>query len=92
MKSIPARFGIPLALGIARTTHLMAWFSLLLAGLAYGSGVFYFLGLLLVGVLLAYEHSLVSPKDLSRVDLAFFQANVGVSLGMFLFVVLDLWL
>ncbi|MDM7324376.1 MAG: menaquinone biosynthesis prenyltransferase MqnP [Thermus sp.] len=91
VKSIPARFGIPLALGIARTTHLMAWLSLLLAGLAYGAGGFYYLGLLLVGVLLVYEHSLVTPLDLSRVDLAFFQANVGVSLGMLTFILLDLW-
>ncbi|WP_105318506.1 menaquinone biosynthesis prenyltransferase MqnP [Thermus tenuipuniceus] len=92
VKSIPARFGIPLALGIARATHLLAWLCFLLAGLSYGAGSLYFLGLLLVGGLLFYEHRLVSPEDLSRVDLAFFQANVGVSLGMFLFIVLDIWL
>ncbi|RTI00978.1 4-hydroxybenzoate octaprenyltransferase [Thermus scotoductus] len=90
VKSIPARFGIPLALWIARATHLTAWLAFLLAGLSYGAGSLYFLGLLLVGGLLFYEHRLVSPEDLSRVDLAFFQANVGVSLGMFLFIVLDL--
>ncbi len=92
VKSIPARFGIPLALWIARATHLTAWLAFLLAGLSYGAGSLYFLGLLLVGGLLFYEHRLVSPQDLSRVDLAFFQANVGVSLGMFLFFVLDLWM
>ena len=92
VKSIPARFGIPLALWIARATHLTAWLAFLLAGLSYGAGSLYFLGLLLVGGLLFYEHRLVSPQDLSRVDLAFFQANVGVSLGMFLFIVLDLWM
>ncbi|WP_114311466.1 menaquinone biosynthesis prenyltransferase MqnP [Thermus caldifontis] len=90
VKSIPARFGIPMALGVARTTHLLAWLSLLLAGLSYGAGPFFYLGLLLVGALLVYEHRLVTPEDLSRVEVAFFQANVGVSLGMFLFVVLDL--
>ncbi|MFN4071965.1 MAG: menaquinone biosynthesis prenyltransferase MqnP [Thermus sp.] len=92
IKSIPARFGIPQALWIARGTHLLAWMAFLLAGLSYGAGSPYFLGLLLVGGLLLYEHQLVSPEDLSRVDLAFFQANVGVSLGMFLAIVLDLWL
>lgn len=92
VKSIPARFGIPQALAIARASHLLAWGSLLLAGLAYGAGLLYFLGLLLVGGLLLYEHRLVSPEDLSRVEVAFFQANVGVSLGMFLFIVLDLFL
>ncbi|MFN3178917.1 MAG: menaquinone biosynthesis prenyltransferase MqnP [Thermus sp.] len=90
VKSIPARFGIPMALGVARTTHLLAWLSLLLAGLSYSAGPFFYLGLLLVGALLVYEHRLVTPEDLSRVEVAFFQANVGVSLGMFLFVVLDL--
>lgn len=91
VKSIPARFGIPLALGIARATHLLAWTGFLLAGLSYGAGALYYLGLFLVGGLLFYEHRLVSPEDLSKVDVAFFQANVGVSLGMFLFIVLDLW-
>ncbi|TFU17605.1 menaquinone biosynthesis prenyltransferase MqnP [Thermus tengchongensis] len=90
VKSIPARFGIPLALWIARATHLLAWLAFLLAGLGYGAGAWYYLGLVLVGLLLVLEHRLVSPEDLSRVDVAFFQANVGVSLGMFLFIVLDL--
>lgn len=90
VKSIPACFGLPLALGIARGSHALAWVALLRAGLSYGSGPLYFLGLILVGGLLLYEHRLVSPEDLSRVDRAFFQANVGVSLGMFLFIVLDL--
>lgn len=90
VKSIPARFGIPRALALARATHLLAWLAFLEAGLAYGAGPLYFLGLLLVGGLLLYEHHLVSPRDLSRVEVAFFQANVGVSLGMFLFLVLDL--
>ncbi|WP_234553180.1 menaquinone biosynthesis prenyltransferase MqnP [Thermus caliditerrae] len=92
VKSIPARFGIPLALWIARATHLLAWLAFLLAGLGYGAGAWYYLGLVLVGLLLVLEHRLVSPEDLSRVDVAFFQANVGVSLGMFLFIVLDLFL
>ncbi|WP_038046744.1 menaquinone biosynthesis prenyltransferase MqnP [Thermus caliditerrae] len=90
VKSIPARFGIPKALQVARATHLLAWLAFLLAGLGYGAGAWYFLGLVLVGLLLVLEHRLVSPEDLSRVDVAFFQANVGVSLGMFLFIVLDL--
>ncbi len=90
VKSIPARFGIPMALGVARATHLLAWLSLLLAGLSYGAGPLFYLGLLLVGGLLVYEHRLVTPEDLSRVEVAFFQANVGVSLGMFLFILLDL--
>jgi len=90
VRSIPARFGIPLALLVARGSHALAWLALLLAGVSYGAGPLYFLGLILVGGLLLYEHRLVSPEDLSKVDRAFFQANVGVSLGMFLSIVLDL--
>jgi len=90
VRSIPARFGIPLALLVARGSHALAWLALLLAGVSYGAGPLYFLGLILVGGLLLYEHRLVSPEDLSQVDRAFFQANVGVSLGMFLSIVLDL--
>jgi 4-hydroxybenzoate polyprenyltransferase len=63
-----------------------------MAGLSYGAGGWYYLGLALVGALLVYEHRLVSPQDLSKVEVAFFQANVGVSLGMFLFILLDLLL
>jgi len=90
VRSIPARFGIPLALLVARGSHALAWLALLLAGVSYGAGPLYFLGLILVGGLLLYEHRLVSPEDLSQVDRAFFQANVGVSLGMFLSILLDL--
>ncbi|KGQ22846.1 menaquinone biosynthesis prenyltransferase MqnP [Thermus filiformis] len=90
LKSVPARFGIPLALWIARLSHALAWVGLLMAGLSYGAGGWYYLGLALVGALLVYEHRLVSPQDLSKVEVAFFQANVGVSLGMFLFILLDL--
>ncbi len=90
VKSIPARFGIPQALRIAQASHLLAWLAFLGAGLSYGAGPFYGLGLLLVGGLLLWEHRLVSPKDLSRVEVAFFQANVGVSLGLFLAILLDL--
>jgi 4-hydroxybenzoate polyprenyltransferase len=92
LKSIPARFGIPRALWIARLSHALAWVGLLMAGLSYGAGGWYYLGLALVGALLVYEHRLVSPQDLSKVEVAFFQANVGVSLGMFLFILLDLLL
>jgi 4-hydroxybenzoate polyprenyltransferase len=87
--SIPARFGLPTALRIARATHLLAWLGFGLSGLLYGAGTAYFLGVLCVGVVLWYEHRLVSPDDLSKVDAAFFQANVAVSLGMFAFIALE---
>ncbi len=87
--SVPARFGIPTALRIAQVAHALTFFFFLLTGMLSGAGGLYFLGVLAVGGVLWYEHRLVQPDDLSKVDQAFFQANVGVSLGMLLFILLD---
>ena len=87
--SVPARFGIPTALQIARVCHALTWAFFLLTGILHGSGWIYYLGVAFVGVVLLYEHQLVKPSDLSKVDKAFFQANVVVSLGMLVFVLLD---
>ncbi len=87
--AIPARFGIPRALQIARATHLLAWLFFLLTGLLAKLGPFYLAGVLYTGVVLLFEHRLVKPNDLSKVDVAFFQANVLISLGMLVFVVLE---
>jgi len=87
--SLPARFGIPAALKAARWLHLATWVLFVLAGLASGAGVWYYAGVLLVGLVLYYEHRLVGPDDLSRVNQAFFEANVAVSTSMFFFTLLD---
>ncbi len=50
------------------------------------------MGLILVGILLAYEHSLVRPDDLSRVNAAFFTVNGFISVLFFAFWAADLWL
>jgi 4-hydroxybenzoate polyprenyltransferase len=62
---------------------------LALAGLALGAGVFYWLGVLAVAALLLYEHSLVSPRDTTRLDMAFFTMNGVISVTFFLFVLVD---
>ena len=87
--SVPAKFGIPTALKIAQVCHALTWGFLLLTGALHGLGWIYFVGVMLVGLVLLYEHQLVKPDDLSKVDRAFFQANVAVSLGMLLFIALD---
>lgn len=92
LHSIPARFGIAKALTIARASHGLAWALFVLTGVLYGAGIWYFLGVAFIGAVLVYEHSLVKPDDLSRVEQAFFQANVAVSLSMLLFVGLEVWL
>ena len=90
--SIPARFGIERAIKIARAVHFLAWVFFLLVGVAAGLSYWYYLGVLYIGAVLYYEHRLVSPEDLSKVDLAFFQANVLISLGMLVFVLLEVLL
>lgn len=90
--SLPARLGPARALLASRLFHLtvialLGWF-----GMLTSRGATYFVGVGLVGVLLAYEQRLVSPKDLSRVNAAFFTINGFVSIGLLSFVVLDLFL
>ncbi|MDP9278394.1 MAG: putative 4-hydroxybenzoate polyprenyltransferase, partial [Gemmatimonadota bacterium] len=57
--SVPATFGEPAALGIARLLHLITVAALAIAGLGAGAGVLYFAGVIVAGMLLLYEHSLV---------------------------------
>jgi 4-hydroxybenzoate polyprenyltransferase len=87
--SLPARFGIPAALQTAKWLHLLTWLLFILSGYLAGAGAWYFVGVALVGLVLVYEHRLVRPNDLSRVNQAFFEANVVISLSMFFFTLLD---
>lgn len=82
VKSIPARFGLAAALTTARVWHLLAFLALVATGVTAGGGFFYWAGLTLAGLLLVREHRLVSPADLTRVGLAFFNVNGYLSLLM----------
>jgi 4-hydroxybenzoate polyprenyltransferase len=81
--SIPARFGIRNALWIARLFHLQAFVALMLLYVFSGLGWPALLGVILVGGLLVYQHTLVSAKDLSRMNAAFFTTNAFVSVILF---------
>lgn len=87
--SVPAKFGITVALQIAKASHALTFVFFMLTGVLLGAGWVYFVGVLAVGTVLWYEHQLVKPHDLSKVDQAFFQANVVVSVGMLLIILLD---
>lgn len=80
--SIPARFGIQQAFRISEGLHLLAWLSLWMVGATAGLGWIYALGCWLIAGLLYYEHRLLQPGDLSQMQKAFFQANVGISLTL----------
>ncbi|HXH83614.1 MAG TPA: UbiA-like polyprenyltransferase [Candidatus Tectomicrobia bacterium] len=92
LHSVPARFGVPAALHVARVCHALTAAALALLGIVMGLGVVYWLGWLAVVALLAYEHSLVSPGDLSRLDVAFFNVNGYIAVIVLVAVVGGLWL
>jgi 4-hydroxybenzoate polyprenyltransferase len=83
LHSIPRRFGIATALRITRVAHLASVVLLVWLGLTLGLGPLYYLGVAVVAALLAYENSIVSADDLSRVDMAFLTMN-GVIAIVFL--------
>jgi 4-hydroxybenzoate polyprenyltransferase len=83
LRSIPARFGVGNSLWIARLFHLQAFAVLLLLYLVTGLGWPALLGVVAVGALLVYQHTLVRPNDLCRMNAAFFTTNAFVSLILF---------
>ncbi len=91
LSSVPARFGVAAALGLARWNHALTALALAAAGWMTGLGPLYWLGWLAIVALLAYEHSLVNPHDLSRLDAAFFNVNGYVALAALASVILGLW-
>jgi len=84
LRSIPARFGIKNSLWIARLFHLQAFIALLLLYFVSGLGWPALLGVLMVAALLFYQHTLVSAKNLSRMNAAFFTTNAFVSVILFI--------
>ena len=83
LRSIPARFGIRNSLWIARLFHFQAFIVLLLLYVVTGLGWLALIGVLAVGALLIYQHTLVRPTDLSRINAAFFTTNAFVSVILF---------
>ena len=83
LRSIPATFGIGRALWIARLFHIQAFVALLLLYGLSGLGWPALVGVVAVGILLIYQHMLVSAKDLSRMNAAFFTTNAFVSVILF---------
>lgn len=89
LQSIPARFGVPKALSISRLFHVLSVAALTIAFWLAGAGVVGWIGVLFAAGMLAYEQSLVKPNDLSKVNLAFFTLNGFISVGVFVFVLID---
>ena len=93
LHSVPAALGVPRALRLAALSHeIMVGMLVLLYFVARPMlGTVYLAGVAGVAALLVYEHRLVRPDDLSRVNRAFFQVNGVISVGLFLLIVTDLF-
>ncbi|MFJ2907578.1 MULTISPECIES: menaquinone biosynthesis prenyltransferase MqnP [unclassified Streptomyces] len=90
VRSVPARFGIPAAVWGARgchavTTALFVWYAI-----ATGAGLFFWLGLLIVAGAFVYEHTIVRPHDLTRLNRAFFSTNGFIGISLFVCALIDL--
>jgi 4-hydroxybenzoate polyprenyltransferase len=90
LQSVPKNFGVRRALWIAAACHGLMIVPLVGLGLVYPLGPIYFLGVAGVAALLVYEHALVRPDNLTRVNLAFFQVNVVISIGLLVVAVVDM--
>jgi 4-hydroxybenzoate polyprenyltransferase len=90
LRSVPKAFGVRRALWIAAACHALMIVPLVVLGLVYPLGRIYFLGVTAIAALLVYEHSLVRPDDLTRVNIAFFQVNVVISTGLLVVALVDL--
>jgi 4-hydroxybenzoate polyprenyltransferase len=90
VRSVPARYGVRFALHASTVVHaatfgLFVWF-----GVLVGLGWLWWIGLALTAAAFAYEHTIVSPHDLSRVNRAFFTVNGVIGIALFLFALADL--
>jgi 4-hydroxybenzoate polyprenyltransferase len=90
LKSFPARFGVVPTLWASGLMHLAAAGCYAGAAWSFGAGPVFWAGVALSSILLAVEHSLVRPADLSRLNAAFFTLNGYVSVGLLAFGLLDL--
>ena len=89
LESLPASLGERDSIRVARILHVVSILALAAVGVAVGAGPWYAVGVVLAALLLVYEHSLVGPGDLSRLDAAFFTMNGMISITFFFFVLLD---
>jgi 4-hydroxybenzoate polyprenyltransferase len=92
LRSLPSRFGVSKALTLSRAMHAISVATLAALPLLIPLGLWYGIGVATVAALLVYEHSLVRADNLSKVNAAFFTMNGFVSIGLFVFAAMDVWL
>ena len=92
LHSIPARIGIRWSLWVSSALHVVAVFLLFSIPLLAELGLFYYIGVGIVVLIFIYEHAIVKPNDLSRVNLAFFTLNGMISLVLMALSIADILL
>jgi 4-hydroxybenzoate polyprenyltransferase len=92
LKSIPVYFGVAGALRLSSIFHFCTVVFLGLVGLTADMGLVYWIGFAAVSAVLYWEHRIVTPNDLSRINRAFFDLNAYVSIGYFVSIVGDILL
>jgi 4-hydroxybenzoate polyprenyltransferase len=90
VRSVPARFGVPFALRASAVVHVVTFGLFVWFGVLVGLGGLWLVGLVLTAAAFVYEHAIVTPSDLSRVNRAFFTANGFVGIALFVFALADL--
>lgn len=89
LHSLPAKYGVATSLNISIALHMVTVGALMALGAILHLGLFFWVGLAIVTAMLIYEHSIVRPNDLSRINAAFFNVNGVVSILAFLAILLD---
>ncbi len=89
LHSIPAWLGTGRSLILSRLFHAITVAFLAGLGVMIQTGLFYWIGIVITAILLVYEHSLLKKDDLSKLNMAFFNVNGYVSIGLFCFILLD---
>lgn len=89
LHSIPVAFGAERAVRISQGLHALTVVALVAVGAATGAGPVYWVGIAVAAALLLYEHALVAPHDLRKLDAAFFTMNGVISIAFFCFVLVE---
>jgi 4-hydroxybenzoate polyprenyltransferase len=90
LHSIPARFGPRVALAVSAGSHVVTVGLLCAFGVLEGFGTIWYVGIIVVSAALGYEHAIVRPNDMSRVNRAFFTTNGFVGIALFAFGLADM--
>ncbi len=88
--SIPVLMGKRKAMNIARILHTITFIILLTTGLFYNFKLYYWIGFMLFSLLLLYQHTIIKPNDLSKINIAFFTTNGIASIIFGIFVIIDI--